>query len=216
METIKKEELKKILVSITATMEKTKEELIALDAAMGDGDLGLTMCKGFQTVTAEIDKINEPDMGNLIMKLGMKMNSEVPSTMGTLVSTCFIKGGLKAKGKTELHLADLVEMGRAAVQGVMERGQSKVGDKTMLDALHPAVEALAVAAEAGKSLAGAQQLAYQAAVEGVEKTKIMKSVHGRAAYYSENSIGRQDPGATAMMYIIKGIANACAKANSTL
>lgn len=212
METIQKEELKKILVSITATMEKAKEELIALDGAMGDGDLGLTMCKGFQAVMAEIDKIDESDMGKLIMKLGMKMNSEVPSTMGTLISTCFVKAGLKAKGKTELHLADLVEMGRDAVQGVMDRGQCKIGDKTMLDALHPAVEALAAALESGKGLAEAQEVAYQAAAEGVERTKNMKSVHGRAAYYGENSIGRQDPGATAMMYIIKGIASACSKA----
>jgi dihydroxyacetone kinase-like protein len=212
METIKKAELKKILESITATMEKAKEELIALDALVGDGDLGLTMCKGFQAIRAEFDKIDEPDMGKLIMKLGMKMNSEVPSTMGTLVSICFVKAGTKAKGKTELNLADLVEMGRAALQGVMERGQSKVGDKTMLDALNPAVEALAAASEARKSLAEAQEAAYQAAAEGTQKTKAMKSVHGRAAYYSEKSIGRQDPGATAMMYIIKGIANACAKA----
>ena len=102
----------------------------------------------------------------------------------------------------------MVAMGKAAVAGVMDRGKSKPGDKTMLDALHPAVEALSKAAEAGDSLADAWQKAYEAARDGVEQTKSMQSVHGRAAYYQEKSIGRQDPGATAMMYIVSGVAKA--------
>lgn len=205
MEKLTKEDLKVALASIVKVMEEAKEELIELDGAMGDGDLGLTMCKGFQAVSEEINHVDEADMGKLIMKLGMKMNAVVPSTMGTLVSTCFVKGAMKAKGKTALELADVVEMGRAAVQGVMERGKCKVGDKTMLDALYPAVEAMAAACEAGKTSAQVSEAAYQAAVDGVEKTKTLQSVHGRAAYYNEKSIGRQDPGATAVMYIIKGI-----------
>lgn len=205
METITKEKLIDLLLSIEATMAEAKAHLIELDSAMGDGDLGLTMYSGFHAVAEEVQVLEETDMGKLLMKLGMKMNAVVPSTMGTLVSTCFVKAAPKAKGKTELTLADLVVMGRAAIEGVMQRGESKVGDKTMLDALYPAVEALAKAQAEGKTLAAAHEMAYQAAVDGVEKTKTMQSVHGRAAYYSEKSIGRQDPGATAMMYIFKGI-----------
>ncbi len=208
METVNKERLKDILNHILSSLQDAKEELIALDGAMGDGDLGLTMCKGFEAVCQEIDILDENDMGKLMMKLGMKMNSVVPSTMGTLISTCFVKAAPKAKGKTELTLEDLAAMGRAAVNGVMQRGGSKIGDKTMLDALHPAVCALEDAAANGKTIAQAQKEAYEAAISGVEKTKILKSVHGRAAYYSEKSIGKQDPGATAVMYIFRGIANA--------
>ncbi|WP_177505023.1 dihydroxyacetone kinase subunit DhaL [Anaerosinus sp.] len=206
METVTGEILIKILDSIEATMAEAKEHLIELDGAMGDGDLGLTMYSGFHAVAEEAHRLDEPDLGKFLMKLGMKMNAVVPSTMGTLVSTCFIKASAKAKGKQELTLADLVAMGRAAVEGVMQRGQSQIGDKTMLDALHPAVEALAAANHEGKNLIEAHQDAYQAALAGVEKTKTMQSVHGRAAYYSEKSIGRQDPGATAVMYIFQGIA----------
>lgn len=205
MEKITKEFLKNILGNIVKVMEEEKNYLIELDGAMGDGDLGLTMCTGFNAIYAEIDQLDETDMGKILMKLGMKMNSVVPSTMGTLISTCFVKAAPKAKGKTELELADVVAMGDAAVQGVTDRGQSKVGDKTMLDALAPAVEALRVAERAGQSLAEANIAAYQATIDGVEKTKTMQSVHGRAAYYNEKSIGHPDPGAVAVMFIFKGI-----------
>lgn len=207
METINKIKLKEILGNILKSMQDAKEELITLDGAMGDGDLGLTMYKGFEAIYHEIDNLEETDMGKLMMKLGMKMNSVVPSTMGTLISTCFVKSAPKAKGKTELNLSDLAAMGRAAVEGVMQRGGSKVGDKTMLDALVPAITALEKAVLENKTIAEAQKDAYLATIDGVEKTKTLKSVHGRAAYYNEQSIGKQDPGATAIMYIFRGIAN---------
>ncbi len=208
MDIIRKAELTQILDEIVTTMEGAKDELIELDGAMGDGDLGLTMVKGFTAVAEEIRTLDETDIGKIMMKLGLKMNATAPSTMGTLVSTCFLKAAPAAKGKTELTLADMVEMGRGAVAGVMERGKSKPGDKTMLDALYPAVEALGAAAAAGDSLTDAWQKAYEAAKDGMEKTTSMQSVHGRAAYYQEKSVGRQDPGATAMMYIVSGIAKA--------
>ena len=101
METINKLKLKEILGNILESMQDAKDELIALDGAMGDGDLGLTMCKGFEAIYQEIDILEETDMGKLMMKLGMKMNSVVPSTMGTLISTCFVKSAPKAKDKSE-------------------------------------------------------------------------------------------------------------------
>lgn len=208
MERITKDKLKTVLACVVKSMDDAKDELIALDGSMGDGDLGLTMSKGFHAVHDEFDAItaDETDMGKIFMKLGMKMNSVVPSTMGTLIATCFLKAAPAAKGKTVLTLTDLALMGRGAVTGVMERGQTKIGDKTMLDALNPAVEALESAAAAKDTLALAHQRAYKAAIQGVENTKSMQSVHGRAAYYSEQSIGRQDPGATAVMYIFRGLA----------
>lgn len=205
MEKINEKFIKEILGEIVHVLTEEKDYLTQLDAAMGDGDLGITMTKGFQTIYDELDKIEEQDMGKIFMKLGMKMNSTVPSTMGTLMSICLTKSAMAVKGINEIGLKDAVNMGRAAVKGVIERGKTKVGNKTMLDALHPAVEALAKSLDDNKTLSEAFNKAYEAAQNGVEKTKELIPVHGRAAYYKEKSLGTPDPGAVAMMFIFKGI-----------
>lgn len=205
MEKVNRSFIKNVLGQIANVMEQEKQYLIELDGAMGDGDLGLTMSSGFKAVYEEIDNIDSEDIGTVLMKLGMKMNSVVPSTMGTLISTCFIKSAKEAKGKTEVGILDMAKMGRAAVNGVMERGKAKIGDKTMLDALNPAIEALEKIADENITIKEAFEKAYEAAKAGVENTKTMKSVHGRAAYYGEKSLGRPDSGAVAVMFIFKGI-----------
>lgn len=205
MEKIEKRFLKEILGEIVNVLNEEKDYLTQLDAAMGDGDLGITMTNGFQAIYDELDKIEAEDMGKIFMKLGMKMNSTVPSTMGTLMSICLTKSSMAVKGINEIRLKDAVNMGRAAVKGVIERGKTKVGNKTMLDALHPAVEALANSLDEDKTLSEAFEKAYEAAQNGVENTKNLKPVHGRAAYYQEKSLGTPDPGAVAMMFIFKGI-----------
>lgn len=205
MEIINKILLKSILEEISNVMNEEKQYLIELDGAMGDGDLGLTMSSGFRGVYEEIDKIDSDDIGIVLIKLGMKMNSIVPSTMGTLISTCFLKAGKEVKGKMEINLLDIAKMGRASVNGVMERGKAKIGQKTMLDSLNPAVEALERAVHENLELKKAFEIAYEAAKVGAENTKTIKSVHGRAAYYGEKSLGKPDSGATAVMFIFKGI-----------
>lgn len=206
MEELGKKEWEILFKTVLHSMEAAKEELIALDGAMGDGDLGLTMCHGFEAVCAEIASSDETDIGKLMMRLGMKMNAAVPSTMGTLVATCFLKAAPAAKGRTTVGLAEISDMAADAVKGVMERGGAKPGDKTMLDALAPAAAALQKAAGEQKTLAEAFEAAYAATKEGAEATRAMQSVHGRAAYYREKSVGKQDPGATAVMYIVRGLA----------
>lgn len=197
--------IKNILKGIVTSVEVEKDYLIELDGSMGDGDLGLTMYNGFSALYEEIDNIDSNDLGMLVMKLGMKMNSVVPSTMGTLVSVCMIRGAKTLKGKETVTLDDLIEFGDAAVNGVKEVGKTEVGNKTMLDALYPAVEGLKQAKEEGLSIRDAISLAYENASQGVERTKELKSVHGRAAYYGDNSVGKPDPGATAVKFIIRGI-----------
>lgn len=200
--------IKNILKGIVESVEVEKDYLIELDASMGDGDLGLTMYNGFSALYEEVDNIDSTDLGMIVMKLGMKMNSVVPSTMGTLVSVCMIRGAKTLKGKEIITLDDLIEFGDAAVNGVKEVGKTEVGNKTMLDALYPAVEGLKQAKKEGLSIREAIDIAYQRASQGVEKTKELKSVHGRAAYYGDNSVGKPDPGATAVKFIIRGI-NEC-------
>jgi len=205
MTKIDKASLKNILGGISNVMNEEKGYLIELDGAMGDGDLGITMTTGFKTVYEEIDNISSDDLGVILMKLGVKMNSVAPSTMGTLISTCFLKSAKEVKDKTEIDLSDIARMGRASVNGVMERGKAKVGQKTMLDSLNPAVEALEKAAEENLGFKEAFERAYEAAKDGVENTKTIQSVHGRAAYYGEKSLGHPDSGAVAVMFIFKGI-----------
>lgn len=205
MEKINKKNLKVILEFIVNVLESEKGYLIELDGEMGDGDLGLTMTKGFKSLYDEIDNIESQDMGAVLMKLGMTMNSNVPSTMGTLISICILRSGKEAKGKNEIGLEDIVKMGKAAVKGVIEKGKTQVGNKTMLDALYPAVMSLEDSAAREYSLSEAFKEGYKAACVGVEETKKLKSVHGRAAYYGEKSIGRPDAGAVAVMLIFKGI-----------
>jgi dihydroxyacetone kinase-like protein len=205
MDKINKTNLKQILGEVLTVLNAEKEHLIELDASMGDGDLGLTMTKGFKSIYDELDNIDSGDMGSIFMKLGMKMNSTVASTMGTLVSICFIKGAKKVKGFTEIGLEETVEMGHAAVNGVIERGKAKVGDRTMLDALSPAIDALAIAFEEKSNLAEAFEKAFKAAEKGVENTKQLKPVFGRAAYYRDRPLGTPDSGSVAIMLIFKGI-----------
>lgn len=205
MENITKLFIKDILECIVGVLYEQKDYLTELDSAMGDGDLGITMTTGFKYLYEEFDKIESNDLGNIFMKLGMLMNSKVPSTMGTLISICLIKGAKEAKGKEELTLEDLTSIGKAAINGVMEKGRAKIGDKTMLDALYPAVEALEQSLKSEVNIKEAFKMAYEAAEQGVENTKELKSVHGRAAYYGEKSLGRPDSGAVAVMLIFKGI-----------
>lgn len=206
METLTARDFKAIFASLAALMEQEKDALCQLDQAIGDGDLGLTMSKGFRAVADAVAGIEEPDVGQLLVKAGLVMASTVPSTMGTLLGTGFIRAGKEVVGKQQLSLADIASSMRAMVDGISARGKAKPGDKTILDALHPAAEAMAEAAEAGKPLAEGLAAGYRAAQEGLEATKAMISQHGKAACFQEKTIGLQDPGATVGMLLMRTLA----------
>jgi dihydroxyacetone kinase-like protein len=197
-------DMKNILVQIGQLMDENKDFLCQLDGAIGDGDIGLTMSKGFRAVVDNFPEIKEESIDVLLMKSAMVMGEKVASTMGTLMATALIRGGKAVKGKTELTLADLAEMTKAMTDGLMERGKAKPGDKTILDSLIPAYEALAAASSDGKPLREAIHGAFAAAEEGALATKNMQSRHGRGARYLEKSIGHQDPGATVGALFFKG------------
>lgn len=207
MNTLRAKEIKEIFNALASLMNEKKEWLIELDGAMGDGDLGLTMGTGFAKASEALKDLNEQDVGKLFVKAGMVFAQSVPSTMGTLMATGLMKGGKTIQGKHEVSLSDMAEMLSEFVEGIMARGKAKPGDKTIIDSLYPAVQALKSAAEEQKSLEEGLSLAYQAAVQGVEETKNMISKHGRAAYYQEKSLGKQDPGATVGMLFIKAFAD---------
>ncbi len=199
-------DIRAIFSVIRDNVVRSREQLTGLDSALGDGDLGITMCRGFEEVQKALEDFEDDDVGKILTKAGMVIAQTSPSTMGTLIATGFMKAGKAVTGKTEITLADFQAMMQVFVEGIMARGNAKPGDKTIIDALYPAVEELRKAEHEEKSLKNGLSAAYEAAVMGAESTKEMIAKHGRPSYYGEKSIGKEDPGAAVGVLIMKAFA----------
>ncbi len=196
MDKLSLNDIKGFLSKMNEVAASNKDYLIELDSKMGDGDLGLTMAAVFAALDDFAQSYTDEDIGGLLMKGGMAMAKAAPSTMGTLMATGFMRGGKAVKGSSELGINEVAAFWTAFVEGIMDRGKSKPGEKTIIDALYPAAESFNASAAAGEDIAEAAAGAKTAAEEGLEKTKNMVAQHGRAAYYQEKSKEIQDPGAT--------------------
>lgn len=194
-----------IINELKITAEKNKDYLIELDAALGDGDLGITMVKAFKAAKFSIEEFSGDDIGEALKAIGFSIANEAAATMGTLTATAFIKGSEKAKGKKSITYDDIILIANEAIEGIKARGNAEVGDKTVLDCLVPALNSLTKAYEENKSLNEGMEEAYEAAKEGLEKTKELTSNFGRAHYYGEESLGKKDPGAAAAFLFIETI-----------
>ncbi len=202
-------DIKSIIRDLKIIMDEKRDYLIELDSAMGDGDLGITMTKGFTAANEEAERSEETVPGKLLMKLGMVMAKSAPSTMGTLMATGFMRGG-KAISETEtIGLAELASFFEAFANGIMERGKSKPGNKTVVDILYPAAQTLLEAEKNNDSLEEGITKAFKAARQGLEDSKQMKAQYGRAAYYQDDSVGKQDAGATVGLFFIEGFYQYC-------
>jgi len=186
---------------------ENKEYLTALDAAIGDADHGINMNRGMQSVMAKLQAGNPEDIGALLKTVGMALVSSVGGAGGPLYGTFFLQLGSKAIGKDELTDDDWVAMLAAAVEGVQGRGKAEPNDKTMVDALMPARDALAAAVAAGEPFANALHASAAAAEEGMKATIPLVARKGRASYLGERSAGHQDPGATSSWILLKTAAD---------
>lgn len=186
---------------------ENKEYLTALDAAIGDADHGINMNRGMQSVMAKLQAGNPEDIGALLKTVGMALVSSVGGAGGPLYGTFFLQLGSKAIGKDELTDDDWVAMLAAAVEGVQGRGKAEPNDKTMVDALIPARDALAAAVAAGEPFANALHASAAAAEEGMKATIPLVARKGRASYLGERSAGHQDPGATSSWLLLKTAAD---------
>jgi dihydroxyacetone kinase-like protein len=204
MGAMRRDDIIRIMCRLSALMEEHAQQLTELDAALGDGDLGLTMPRGFRAACEEIAGADETDIGKILMRAGMAMARAAPSTMGTLVATGFMRGGRAIVGSEELTTGGLAAFFQAFVNGVMERGKAKPGEKTIIDSLKPAADVLTAAGS--EEVGPALEKALGASAAGLEATKEMVAKHGRPAYYGEQSRGKQDPGATVGVLIVKGFA----------
>ncbi|MDO5352378.1 MAG: dihydroxyacetone kinase subunit L [Succinatimonas sp.] len=202
--------LKEVMKACSALMEENKQYLIDLDSALGDGDLGLTMTAGFAEGLSFITTTSESDLGKATMQMGLAISKKVPSTMGTLVASGFMGAGKTAKGKNVLNSQDFALFLEGFVQGVMNRGKANPGDRTIVDSIYPATEAVKQAIVSGADIATAIKSGYEAALQGVEATKNMKPKFGRAVYYGDQVLGKEDQGAVVGRLIFEGFSKALA------
>jgi len=185
-----------------------------LDAVVGDGDFGYSMARGFEQVLAGFDDFDRSDIGTFLKKVAVTITGRIGGTSGPIWGTAFLRAGAVAAGKMALEPADVVAMLRAAVEGIKQRGQAELGDKTLLDALVPATDALERELDAGNGGTAAIQAASAAARAAAEATKDMVARRGRAAYTGERSRGSVDAGATAVAVMLERISAAWAAAES--
>jgi dihydroxyacetone kinase-like protein len=198
--------IRSVLSQLKQIMGDHRDRLIALDRDLGDGDLGLTMTKAFTAAHETAATSEETLPGKLLMRVGMAMAQAAPSTMGTLVATGFMRGGKAIGDQERLGVPQLAAFFRAFTDGIMERGKTRPGNKTIVDALNPATESLEHSAAQGKNLGEALAAASEAAEQGNEAARMMKSQHGKAAVYQDQTIGREDPGASVGVLIVQGFA----------
>ncbi|MCI8327173.1 MAG: dihydroxyacetone kinase subunit L [Lachnospiraceae bacterium] len=183
---------------------ENKDFLTDLDREIGDADHGVNMARGFTEVLAQLPQ-DETDLGKVLKKVGMVLLSKVGGASGPLYGTAYMKAAGPVNGKTELTLEDGKEMLEAVIAGIKMRGKAERGEKTMLDALEPALEALTKGLENGDDAQACLNAMCEAAREGVEYTKTIRATKGRASYLGDRSIGHQDPGATSSAITLEAI-----------
>lgn len=199
-------DLRALLARWAGIMADKRDWLIELDSVVGDSDLGLTMSDGFRAASEAANACELTDVGKLCYQAGKAMATAVPSTMGTLMASGLMNAGKVLKGVEQLGSEQEAKLFEAYLEGVKNRGKAELGDKTFLDGLAPAVQALAQAAQAGPIGAKEAQAAADAAWQAFENTRGMLAKHGRMAIRGEASRELLDPGAAVAALLMKGYA----------
>ena len=191
-------------------IDEKAQLLTDLDAAIGDADHGINMARGMTAVVAALDESESADMAALCKQVGMTLVKSVGGASGPLYGTFFLRMGTAIGSAESVEAADFAKALRAGVEGVVQRGRAEAGDKTMFDALAPALDALDAALGSGAGLAAALADATVAAEKGRDATESMVARKGRASYLGQRSVGHQDPGATSAAMLIAAAATAFA------
>ena len=189
-------EVRDWIARYAADVAEQRAELVKLDTAIGDGDHGTNMDRGMRKAVEKLDGLPSDDIGALLKTVGMALVSSVGGAAGPLYGTLFLQMGTASAGREELDLAGWGDGLEAGVKGVQARGKAGPGDKTMVDALLPALEALRAAEADGAELGDALRRSAAAAEEGMRATVPLEARRGRASYLGPRSVGHQDPGAT--------------------
>jgi dihydroxyacetone kinase-like protein len=192
---------------LARVFEENRDRLNELDATLGDGDHGMSMARGFSAVAAYLGEKTPATVSEALAQGGLQFNEISGSTIGILMFSALREAGKAAAGREALGMQEMADMLAAAIDGIKRRGKAEVGQKTVLDSLHPALEALREAVAAGRGDAEALQATAAAAEEGAEATRQLESKIGRAKWFSERSRGELDPGAVSGALIIRTAAD---------
>jgi phosphoenolpyruvate---glycerone phosphotransferase subunit DhaL len=190
------------IVRYAADVAEHRAELVRLDTAIGDGDHGTNMDRGMRKALEKLDGVEDDDIGAVLKAVGMALVSSVGGAAGPLYGTLFLRMGAAAGGRAELDLAGWADALEAGVKGVQARGKAEPDDKTMVDALLPALAALREAEREGSTLDEALRRSADAADEGMRATIPLEARRGRASYLGPRSVGHQDPGATSSQLLL--------------
>lgn len=194
------------LQRVGQVLHEQREYLTQLDAAIGDADHGINMDRGFRAVVEKLPALESADSGTILKTVGTTLVSTVGGASGPLYGTAFLRAGIAMAGKQELQEADVVALLAAMVEGIQARGKARRGEKTMLDALLPALEAARKAEGEGVEMPQLLQVCSSAAKAGMKSTIPLLATKGRASYLGERSIGHQDPGATSSTLMLQALA----------
>lgn len=184
-----------------------RDRLTELDAAIGDADHGSNMDRGFTAVKAELEKTNPPSIAAVFKTAASTLIKTVGGASGPLYGTFFLRAGAACPDRAELEASDVASMFSGGIEGIVQRGKAVLEDKTMVDALLPAKEAMQRAAAAGESIASMMENAAVAAQRGVQATVEIQARKGRASYLGARSIGHEDPGATSAYLLLRAAAD---------
>lgn len=204
--TISRDAVVEWLNAFATTIQDNATYLTLLDSDIGDGDHGANMNRGMQAVVTMLPTVAEKDIGSIFKAVGMKLISTVGGASGPLYGTMFLQMGTATAGKMELGLDDWIAAMQAGCNGVVTRGKAEPGDKTMVDALLPGLNALKEKQEQGAPMSDALNAAADATKRGMEATIPLVARKGRASYLGERSAGHQDPGATSSWYLMRSAA----------
>lgn len=205
-ESVAKEQVVRWIELYAARIAEAKEYLTELDAAIGDADHGVNMDRGFGEVVLRLPELARQDMGALLKGIGMTLLSKVGGASGPLYGTLFLRLSQVATGKEALTVDEFVAGLEAGIAGIQQRGSAHPGEKTMIDALLPAMARLREEVASGVALADALAAAAVAAQAGMKATIAMQATKGRASYLGPRSIGHQDPGATSAWMLVQAAA----------
>ena len=178
-----------------------------LDAVVGDGDFGYSMARGFEVVLDSVDDMDRSNVGNLLKAVAMMITGRMGGTSGPIWGTAFLRASVVARDKTSLETDDVIAMLRASIEGIKQRGKAEMGDKTLLDALVPAVDRLEELLGKGAGSADALREAASVAQSSADSTREMLAKKGRASYSGERSIGTLDAGAVAVAVMFNEVAS---------
>ncbi|MCC6863032.1 MAG: dihydroxyacetone kinase subunit L [Bryobacterales bacterium] len=196
-----------VVRTMAETVLRNEEYFGQLDAVVGDGDFGYSLARGFEIVLNDFDTFDRSSIAAFLRKIGMVIASRVGGTSGPLWGTAFLRAAAAAGDKTALEPEDAVAMLRAAAAGIQQRGGASLGEKTLLDALVPAIDRLEAEIAAGAAPVELARKAAETARQAAEATSALMARRGRASYTGERSIGSPDAGAVAVGVLAQAIAD---------